>query len=426
MPTFYHYGSWPVPVGCHSVFVTRETVARKVPGGVHIFERRHRPTRQDDELYLLNETSAEPLERLLAALATDGLKAGEDLAVVDPINGPIIECPSLAFWKDEYDGSWHVNIARRRNQPEQEPPEVLDGFTPVAITRTGQFMPFLDDQEVGLALAHRISAGETRSRDEYLCVFRGPSGYVLNVYHYPWLGEVPAEWYNEDGVLLPEHRDAYDDLSLPDEWNGQVVAAHLYGGFVGRLQPVLTDVQVSELAEENVLAALAELGWPVGDIDHIREGLQELVDTDEALEAHYGEVDPKPAEDFIDPIWYETSPLRIGFYSVIIKADAMERSVPGGRAAFEAHFGATDRNRDLTLLRRMSTEDVGWLLDELHEQGLVPGQDVAVADMTHGPMLGCPGLVFSSKGDLLNTQWFVAADEGAEAPAGNSWRWIPP
>jgi hypothetical protein len=71
------------------------------------------------------------------------------------------------------------------------------------------------------------------------------------------------------------------------------------------------------------------------------------------------------------------------------------------------------------MLVAMSAADVDHLLGQLQPLGLVPGEDIAVADMMDGPLLECPGVAFVNVGPAFPAQWMVNADEGpCPQPAG--------
>jgi hypothetical protein len=55
----------------------------------------------------------------------------------------------------------------------------------------------------------------------------------------------------------------------------------------------------------------------------------------------------------------------------------------------------------------MSLNDVEHVLGELDRGGVIPGRDVAVADMMHGPLLTCPGILFENVADDFTPEWKV-------------------
>ena len=101
--------------------------------------------------------------------------------------------------------------------------------------------------------------------------------------------------------------------------------------------------------------------------------------------------------------------LPAAFYSIIIKTSAIDRSFPGGREQFFRRHNPPYRNGALVCLLAMSIDDTEHILAELNQQGLIPGKDVAVADMVKGPLLKCPGLVFQSHGEDFPQSWTVNA-----------------
>lgn len=97
-------------------------------------------------------------------------------------------------------------------------------------------------------------------------------------------------------------------------------------------------------------------------------------------------------------------------FSIVVKADAVDRSFPGGRDRFIALYRPQFRNGALFGLVAMSVDSVEHALGQLNDNGLLPGQDVAVGDMMHGPILSCPGVVFIRGGDEFMPRWCVNVD----------------
>jgi hypothetical protein len=99
--------------------------------------------------------------------------------------------------------------------------------------------------------------------------------------------------------------------------------------------------------------------------------------------------------------------LSAAFYSVIIKRAAVIRSFPGEVEAFERHYQPPQKNGALFLLPMMSLDGVEHVLGRLAEAGVIPGEDVAVADMRHGPLLVCGGIEFENVADEWMAKWTV-------------------
>jgi hypothetical protein len=112
-------------------------------------------------------------------------------------------------------------------------------------------------------------------------------------------------------------------------------------------------------------------------------------------------------------------PLYISFYSVVVKRSAVARSYPGGVEEFDRTFGAARSSDALSVMVAMSLSDVDWRLDRLFAAGLIPGADIAVAEMHHGPLLTCPGVAFSSNGIEFTPKWSAVAVEGPEGAVGS-------
>lgn len=110
--------------------------------------------------------------------------------------------------------------------------------------------------------------------------------------------------------------------------------------------------------------------------------------------------------------------LPAAFYSVIVKTKAIDGKYPGGRDAFVEHHRPRFRNGALMSVLVMATDDVDVVLSRLKAKGLAPGTDVAVADMVHGPLLPCPGMVFQCEDEFaFPPRWTVDIDRDYQPPA---------
>lgn len=108
-------------------------------------------------------------------------------------------------------------------------------------------------------------------------------------------------------------------------------------------------------------------------------------------------------------------PLPIHFCTIVVKASAIDRSFPGGQKSFIGSHSPGSCNGTLFCIPSMGSEGVDWHLERLAGIGIVAGLDLAVADMLHGPLLECPGIVFTSSCELLLTSWMADLEETADA-----------
>lgn len=103
--------------------------------------------------------------------------------------------------------------------------------------------------------------------------------------------------------------------------------------------------------------------------------------------------------------------LPVVFYSIIVKRDAVTRSYPGGVDEFKRVHPPYRKNGALFLLAQMSRPDTEYVLSKLNDAGVIPGQDVAVGDMSGGAILECPGVRFwSDDSDAFPGRWFTNVD----------------
>lgn len=82
-------------------------------------------------------------------------------------------------------------------------------------------------------------------------------------------------------------------------------------------------------------------------------------------------------------------------YSIIVKRDAVIRSFPDGIEGFERAYSPA-KNGALFRVVCMNFQDLDAILQELEDNGLVAGRDVAAVDMMHGPLLESEGVVFTT------------------------------
>lgn len=97
------------------------------------------------------------------------------------------------------------------------------------------------------------------------------------------------------------------------------------------------------------------------------------------------------------------------YFTIIVKRDDVAHGFPGGVAAFESKYRPEHKNGALFGLLRMSDRDVDDLLAQLSRDGLLPGEAVGMADMVHGAMIECPGIVFTCGNEHLIGSWSVNA-----------------
>lgn len=269
---------------------------------------------------------------------------------------------------------------------------------PHPIDCVGRGISSIQDQSDGLAIAHREASGAVDRRDEFLCAYRYCGVLHLNVCRYQWLGEVPEEWCDEEGQLLLKYRTSEGGLQLPEVWDGEPVLALVYGGLLGPLEGSFAweGVEISDCSEGAVREALSTLRW---DSSTVSAGL-------DALRQFAQATDPNAA-------------VPVSLFSIIVKKSAVARSYPGGPIAFDKTLGPAKGSDTLYLLSCMSLGDVDSVLNRLFAQGLIPGLDLAVAEMSLGPLLECPGVTFVSEGDFPAC-WAVKADAALEDASG-SW-----
>jgi len=118
---------WAVPAHFYSIIVKRGAVVRSFPGGPEEFERLHQPSKKNGALYLLTVMSLSDAEQVLASLSDQGVLPGKDVAVVDMVQGPLLECSGLTFTSEGegLETRWWVNVVARPPQAVQEPRRIV-------------------------------------------------------------------------------------------------------------------------------------------------------------------------------------------------------------------------------------------------------------------------------------------------------------
>lgn len=268
------HDTWFLPIGCFSIIIKHTSVLRNYPGGEDAFERAYHPQRRSDAHYQVIAFSKPQVDVVLQRLAQAGLQLGEDLALASERGRPLVPCHEIGFWADGTGGGCRWKVGVDPGPLASYPVE--DGPAPIA--RSGRPVASLDVPDAGLAIAVREAFGAVDGWDEYLCAFRGPWGFELAAFRYEWLGEVPDDWFDDDGDLLPEHVGPDGDIQLPATLWGQPVVAHRHGGFIGEFQPVSNggEVQISDCSAPMVEAALEVVGWPTEALADVQAALRQL------------------------------------------------------------------------------------------------------------------------------------------------------
>jgi len=121
------------------------------------------------------------------------------------------------------------------------------------------------------------------------------------------------------------------------------------------------------------------------------------------------------------------APLLIGFFSVVVKRDAVAHRYLGGLEAFDRVHGAARRNQDLSLLVRMSMMDVDLVFRQLDASGLVAGKDFGLIEMHQGVLIACDGIRgIGREREPFVTEWWAQPDPAYVAEPGDSaYQWAP-
>jgi hypothetical protein len=245
----------------YSILVLREAVVRSYAGGLKAFDQDFLPARPSQAIAKLVRMSAGDTEHLLGQLNAAGLVLGVDFAVADMMEGPLLECPGIIFeGTDGFPPRWLASALCA--PPEQHETPLIDALGTA--------------DTPWITIATREASGAIDSWEEVLQVCKADRGWHLQVFRHVWLGEVPLDWYDEDGELHPEHQDADRDLKLPETIDGKGVTGYADGGFLGSLIAVSDECQLTECSLDAIGAALEAVNWPKHDASDVYDRLSKL------------------------------------------------------------------------------------------------------------------------------------------------------
>lgn len=141
-------------------------------------------------------------------------------------------------------------------------------------------------------LSARENSGAIDSWKEYLSgrLFKG--GVMIGVLAPQPLGEVPWDWYDDEGELLPMHRTDDGDIRLPEVFNGKIVVGIEGDTLIGNLQPIddRSTYWLGSLSPKAIHAALQSLDWNTFDTDKVLLGLQGMLNGLHTVRVAYADV----------------------------------------------------------------------------------------------------------------------------------------
>lgn len=290
-------GPWFLPLGSYAIVVKVDAVDRSFPGGLSAFQGTYSPIGKREVHLMILAFTEVAAEGLLAELEAAGLVRGVDVAASDMLGRPWVPCAGIAFRRHR--GStylrWMVDVCDDSQAIVEEP---LAPAWIALVSPEGHLRYSIQDDDAGIIIASREGFGSVDTWDEYLCAFQTRWGFTLGVYRYQWLGAVPDNWFDEDGVLQLEYAGGDGDVMLPEEVDGCRVLGHRYGGFVGEFQKVCASswVEISDNSDSLVQAALSSIGWDPASWPQAQYALQRLG------ELKGWTVDPNAGDHFWDKL----------------------------------------------------------------------------------------------------------------------------
>lgn len=140
----------------------------------------------------------------------------------------------------------------------------------------------------------REGSGRLDAWSEYLCVSRlpDPAKFEIAICRHELVGEIPTDWFDEDGVPYPEYSDEVGDLVVPDYYDVGSYRAKLSGHdgeyLLGELaldetfgQPIV----LLDGDEDGLKQALVALDWVPCDAVNLQQRINQCV-WDEERERH--------------------------------------------------------------------------------------------------------------------------------------------
>jgi hypothetical protein len=89
----------------------------------------------------------------------------------------------------------------------------------------------MTDNNSWVIVDEREGVGRVDTWNEYLCIRTSddPDWVEITICRYEMVGEIPADWFDEEGRPLPEYSDGSDYLVVPDYFDGWAGRAKLTG-----------------------------------------------------------------------------------------------------------------------------------------------------------------------------------------------------
>lgn len=262
--------------------VKRSAVVSNFDGDVNEFERRYSPAK-NARLFRIACMSGEDLEARLSDLECAGLRLGRDIGVVDAAHGPISECEGIVFASDELGVCWWADVAAEKPNEPVGPRRIVGGLIhhiygpddeqdeffdpPCRLVVDNSAQQAARNEPEWTILASRDANGTLDCWTESLGALHSDGCVAITILADEVLGEIPRDWLDDDGELLPQHCDPDGGVRLPLQFVGRQVTGfdgeYLTGPAIPTTDQVVT---LTDLSPEGVQAGLKSLGW-VADPD---------------------------------------------------------------------------------------------------------------------------------------------------------------
>lgn len=100
----------------------------------------------------------------------------------------------------------------------------------------------------------------------------------------------------------------------------------------------------------------------------------------------------------------------IKFFTIAILAVSIASKYRGGNHGFSQAYPSSQQNSFLRAISIMSSGELEETLERLRQNGLIPGQDIAVGEMMHGEWMACSGIRLERRGEFPFPNWFAIYD----------------
>jgi len=137
-----------------------------------------------------------------------------------------------------------------------------------------------------IILDEREGVGRVDTWSEYLCVSRthDPDKFEIAICRYEMVGEIPTDWFDDEGQPLPKYSDDTGCLEVPEYYEhryaGQIVRTKLTGHdgeyLLGELscdESFGPPITVNRRDTAEIIGLVNDMGWVVAEPQSLLEAI---------------------------------------------------------------------------------------------------------------------------------------------------------